>query len=215
MLFPDDHVLNHVDAYLHEALSPDEAVYVERHCEDCRICQVALEEARKRFAAMQTLPAIEASQRLIRAAQRQIAVAPRLSPSPALIGGMAAAAMVLVLAGVTLYYATLSPSPYDLRVLGQSEWLSGSEASLRVLLVDRRLGTPLTDVPVHIELVGDRPEDAITLARFTTDQYGSGAPRLKLPAWDEGEYELVVSVELENGEVLTRSRSFRVAEGGV
>src|SRR5438067_421533 len=43
------------------------AGYVERHCDTCRICQVALEEARRRFAAFETIPPTEASQPLIQA----------------------------------------------------------------------------------------------------------------------------------------------------
>ena len=42
MLSPGDHVLEYVDAYLHDALARREARYVEQHCESCRICQVAL-----------------------------------------------------------------------------------------------------------------------------------------------------------------------------
>ena len=47
MLKPNDHVLDWVDDYLHELLEPADVAYVERHCEQCRICQVALEEAQK------------------------------------------------------------------------------------------------------------------------------------------------------------------------
>jgi hypothetical protein len=37
---------------------------------------------------------------------------------------------------------------------------------------------------------------------------------LNVSGLDEGEYELVLSMELEDGTVLERSRRFRVLEGG-
>ncbi|HPM23687.1 MAG TPA: hypothetical protein PLP66_07255, partial [Phycisphaerae bacterium] len=55
------HILELVDAYLHGSLLPDDAVNIEEHCEACRICQVALEEARARFEALQAIPPVEAS----------------------------------------------------------------------------------------------------------------------------------------------------------
>ena len=72
MFLPDDHVVDYVDAYLHDVLSHDDSRYVEGHCEECRICQVALEEARARFAAVQTLPPVGASEELIRATRKRI-----------------------------------------------------------------------------------------------------------------------------------------------
>ncbi len=75
MFSPGDHVVDHVDAYLHDALSHGEADYVHKHCQTCRVCQVALEEAQKRFDAMQSLPVVEASEQLIRATQRRISLA--------------------------------------------------------------------------------------------------------------------------------------------
>src|SRR6516164_11291455 len=67
MLDHNDHVVAFVDDYLHDVLDPADAAYLEQHCEACRICKPALEEARKRFAALETLPAVEPSQQLIQA----------------------------------------------------------------------------------------------------------------------------------------------------
>ena len=36
-----EHVIELVDDYLHGLLSPEEAAHVERHCEQCPICEVA------------------------------------------------------------------------------------------------------------------------------------------------------------------------------
>ena len=73
MINPDDHVLEYVDAYLHDALlSRRDAEQVAAHCEACPICRVALEEARRRQEAMQSLPPIEAPEALIRAALERV-----------------------------------------------------------------------------------------------------------------------------------------------
>ncbi|MHC4178703.1 MAG: anti-sigma factor family protein, partial [Planctomycetota bacterium] len=192
MLSPNQHVLDYVDAYLHEALSAEDAEIVSRHCESCRICQVALEEARKRLDAVQALPVVEASEELIRATRRRIERAPRFKPTVYQIGLSVAAAAALVIASVHVYYWTLSPSPYDLRVLGQTEWLSGSDASLRVLLSNHNTGEALEGVPVEIELVDARRDNVIRLASFTTDRLGSATPRFELPEWEDGRYQLRV-----------------------
>ena len=192
MFLPEDHVVDQVDAYLHGALEYDDARYVERHCESCRVCQVALEEARERAAALRALPPVEAPERLLAATERRIGAAPRFQMTPTLAGLAMAAATVLLLTGVTVYYATLSPSPYDLRVLGQRVWLTGSEPAVRVVMIDRRAGRPIADVPVRITLAKGPGEEVAELATFDTDRFGTGHARLRLPDWEEGEYCLRV-----------------------
>ena len=41
MLFPGDHVVEYVDAYLHDALPRHEAQYVAKHVKTCRVCHKA------------------------------------------------------------------------------------------------------------------------------------------------------------------------------
>jgi hypothetical protein len=72
MLDHNDHVVAFVDDYLHDVLDARDAAYVEQHCEACRICKPALEEARKRLAALSTLPALEPSHQLIQATLQRI-----------------------------------------------------------------------------------------------------------------------------------------------
>ena len=64
---------------------------------------------------------------------------------------LAVAAMVL--AGFHVHYALLEPSPYDLRVLGQTEWLPDTEAAIH-LRVSRHDGGSERGVPVTVELAG-------------------------------------------------------------
>ena len=195
MLEPYDHVLEYVDAYLHNLLSAGKAARLEEHCATCKICKVALEEARRRFEAVQSLPAAEASDRLIRAAEAKIASYRPPKITLARAGMLAAAATVFLFAGLHVYYLTLTASPYDLKVLGQKELLAGSEASLRVLLSDRVNGNPIADAPMEIALVGKKSDRFIRLAKFTTDRWGSASPRLRLPEWESGEYDLRVSAQ--------------------
>lgn len=72
MLDHHDHVVAFVDDYLHDALDASDAAYVERHCDSCPICKLALDAARKRAAALETLPVIEPSERLIQTTLRRI-----------------------------------------------------------------------------------------------------------------------------------------------
>jgi uncharacterized protein YfaS (alpha-2-macroglobulin family) len=211
MLKPNDHVLDYVDAYLHDALSSDEAGIVELHCEQCPICRVALEEARKRKEALTSLPTVEASDELIRktelkldrAVQRSRRWGPvdRFVSLPAAGKSFAlAAAIALVIGILNIYYLSLSPSPYDLRILGQTQLLAGTDSSLRVVMFNRDTDSVVPAVPVTIELISTSPQQVIQLASFTTDGQGTGRPRFQLPEWNDGEYELRVVAHPQGGE---------------
>ena len=60
-----DHVVELVDDYLHGVLAPMQASQVEQHCEQCKICATALDEARIRYDAYRSLPPCEASGKLV------------------------------------------------------------------------------------------------------------------------------------------------------
>ena len=192
MLNPDDHVLGDVDAYLHDVLTVERRERLERHCETCRICQVALEIGRKRFDALQSLSVVEASDRLIRETERRIEQYRGPRWTPARIGLTLAAAAAVVIAGLHIHYSTMSPSPYDLKVLGQTELLAGSDASLRVLVVRHQDQSPVPGVPVDVELVQHNAGPFVKLASFQTDETGTARPRFRWPDWEPGEYELRV-----------------------
>lgn len=193
MINPDEHVLEYVDAYLHDALlSPRDAAQVAAHCEVCPICHVALEEARRRQEIMQSLPPIEAPEALIRAALGRVD-RQRVSETKWIRwGGLVAAAALVLLATANLHFYNMAPSPFDLRVMGQSDLITGADASLRVLLLDPRTASPRPDVPVEIELVGS-DQAVVRLAHFTTDQFGSGAVQMQMPNWNPGRYKLRVT----------------------
>ena len=200
MMSTDDHALNYVDAYLHGALDSSLAFRVERHCEECPTCRVAMAEARARFATLKAIPGMEASQELIQKTEARIAQQGRAWPSPVSVLWSLVAAAAIVIACFHVYFENLSPSPYDLRLLGQRELFSGSDASVRVVLLSRPSEQPLVGVPVDIELANKGRDHTIRLASFTTDRFGSGAPQLRLPEWEDGEYNLSVRARFARDE---------------
>ena len=195
MINPDEHVLEEVDAYLHGVLSPQDNRQIAAHCESCPICRVALEEARKRQEALQSLPPVEAPEALIRQTLQRIERHQTVRRNWTRYGLTAAAAAVIALAAVHLYFYSMAPSPYDLRVMGQADLAAGADASLRVLLVDHRDAVPRPGVPVEIDLVRAKPQAVFHLASFKTDQFGSGTVRMQMPDWPPGRYSLRVSAQ--------------------
>ncbi len=190
------HVLDQVDAYLHELLPAAEGDRVKRHCDGCPACGAALEAARGRYQAMLSLLPAEAPEELIRRTERRLEGPWRRWRKAAFSRRGAAAAAVIVVAltgALHLYYLRLAPSPYDLCVLGQTRLLAGAESSLRVILSDATAKAGVAGVPVEIVLSGNRPGRAVTLARFETDDLGTGSPRLHVPDWEDGDYELRVT----------------------
>ena len=144
---PNDHVLDYVNAYLHKLLTAKDAETLEKHCAACKICQVALGEAQSAARG----PADALRGRGPRVARPRCGVEDRPLPAaPADAGPRRPGGGRRVLspfAGLHVYYLALSPSPCDLRVLGQSELVAQSGASLRVLLVNHDSGKPMEGVP--------------------------------------------------------------------
>ncbi len=100
--------------------------------------------------------------------------------------------VALVIGTVHLYFLWLSPSPYDLRVLGQYQLLAGAECSLRIIVRDRDRQTGVSGVPVQVYLASDTGRK-VCLAQFNTDSQGTGSPLLQLPDWEDGDYVLRVA----------------------
>ncbi|MFI5379009.1 MAG: MG2 domain-containing protein [Tepidisphaerales bacterium] len=219
MLRHDDHVVDYVDDYLHDLLEADDARYVRRHCDFCPICGLAMEQARQRLALVQSGPPSEPSQELI--ARTVARVKDRVEWGSRMrkiawrsfAGAMVAA--VLIIGMCHLYYLNLSPTPYDLRVVAQSEMLSDTEASLRAVLVRDAGATPVAGAKVNIDLLDPGTKNVVHLASFTTDRLGTGQPRFRLPAWQDGKYELrITATPSGTTEHITRSiklqRSWKV-----
>ncbi|HEY7155080.1 MAG TPA: MG2 domain-containing protein, partial [Gemmataceae bacterium] len=204
----NEHVADLVDDYLYALLSPGRAAEVERHCAACPTCQASLEDARRRRALLQSVPPREASGQLIDHTLRRISERDpkrRRRLTRFFLGSVAAlAACALCILGAQLYYSRLTPTPYDLVVLGQRNLLAAANSSLRVRLMDRVANNALAGVPVVVELNGNGR--SMELARFDTDARGVGQPRFQLPDWPDGEYGLVVTAQTPGAaETITRS----------
>ncbi len=102
------------------------------------------------------------------------------------------AAAAVVLAGFHLYYAALEPSPFDLRVLGQTAWLPDTDAAIHLRVLRHGSG-PERDVPVVVELSGRGGDRRVQLASLTTGESGAAVPRFHLPDWPDGSYELRIA----------------------
>jgi type II secretory pathway pseudopilin PulG len=206
----DEHALDYVDAYLHDALSASSRRRVAAHCRECPICKVALEEAQKRFDLLQSSPPVEAPESLLRATEQRIERFRRRRVTPLRIGIAVAACLLAMLGIASVYYLTLSASAVDLRILGQSELFAGADASLRVLLQDPRGPIALAGVPIDIDLLPGTDRPAIHLASLVTDQFGSGAVHMHLPDWTPGKYALSVRARSGGlGETIVESITLR------
>lgn len=192
---PGDHVVDSIDDALHGLLSLQEKSYVESHCTTCPICAVAMAEARKRLAALKSVPHCEASELLIQSTLQQVHrrhdTKTRRRSWFWRITGPAMAAMVVILATLHLYYATLTPSTYDLRVMGQNLLIPGSVASIRTQLLNS--GKPVLGSTIDIALEDTKGNRTLALASFKTNAQGTGAPQFQIPDWVDGTYTLRVT----------------------
>jgi hypothetical protein len=202
-----DHVTGLVDDYLHDLLDETDAARVARHCGECAACAVALEEARKRLTALQSLPPSEAPERLVRATVAAVENRVwrwRRVRRYVLGGALAAAAIAAAVIGeFHFHYANLSASPTDIKVLGQTQLLAGAAASLRVCLIDHATGGNLAGVPVRIGLHNRNTGATVELAGFTTDADGTGQPHFRVPDWADAECDMEVTADNRTHDSLT------------
>src|SRR5262249_18691821 len=106
---------------------------------------------------------------------------------------LAAAAAAIFLTVETIHYKSLETTPYELSALGQTELKPGTNAALRVRLVNRTTRFPLGGVPVDVELRARLGNQSVMLASFATDAEGTGQPQFKVPEWADGRYDLCVT----------------------
>jgi uncharacterized protein YfaS (alpha-2-macroglobulin family) len=215
MLESSDHVLEYVDDYWHDVLSPAGDALIESHCDYCVTCKAALEEAKRRHAALLHVDAGAVPEILISATLQRVATleATRARQRRWLQrAGGALAACLAVLILVHLHFANLTPSPYDVTLLGQARMVSGTPGSLRVRVVNHELASGVSGIPVVIDLLDETGGNTAQLASFTTDQQGTGSPRFQLPDWADGDYALRVTAQApDGGQVLTRPLTLRRA----
>ena len=226
MFHPHEHVLERLNAYLDRTLARVDATAVKEHCARCPSCRAALDRL---TADRRTDPWKDERAGSVEGAGPRPAHAFSRRPRPGsqifVFLGLTVAVAGVILAGFHVHFATLKPSPYDLRILGQTEWLPDTEAALHLRLLGQDgggdngsaggSGRPLRGVPITMELSGAAPGQRLQLASVTTSDHGAAAPRVHLPDWPDGEYTLRVTANTgRTPEVLTRTvalkRSWRL-----
>lgn len=89
-------------------------------------------------------------------------------------------------------------SPLETRVMGQSRWLRGGAASLRVIVNDHKTGKPV-EAGVELALVtlenGKPTDKSVPLYKGHTSNLGTLDAQFKSPTVAPGAYQLVVQVD--------------------
>ena len=205
MIKPEEHVLEYVDAYLHERSFSAGAKSGSPHTAGRAHLPRGLGGGPKTSGSLGFVAAGRGLARLGPADLWTASSSTRRRSRWIVAGLSAAAAVVVLLGAANLYYYNLAPSPYDLRVLGQSELVAGSRPRSACSCWDPCMRAAAGRRAGGIELVRAEPAAVVHLASFTTDQFGSGTVRMQMPDWAPGRYKLRVSA----GPAGRRSRSSR------
>ncbi len=199
-----------VDAYVHDLLDADDREFVRRRIAESDVWAAAHAEALRMRDLLRSTPALEPDARLIDSTLARVRTdgprADRLRRRLIWTPIYAAAAAIALFLGVNFYFSTLSPSPYDVQVLGQTGFLAGSDASLRVHVRRADVNSAVAGADVELSLHDTARNQTVRLASFTTDDIGTGSPRFKFPDWPEGTYELRVKAQTPRGAELISHR---------
>ncbi|MGO8671280.1 MAG: alpha-2-macroglobulin family protein [Capsulimonadaceae bacterium] len=92
-------------------------------------------------------------------------------------------------------------SPLETRVLGQSSWIAGSHAGLRIIVTNHMTGSP---VPANVrltlaELADGKPGPSTSLMDANTDGRGTIESQFQVPRLRAGAYQLTVDVTSRAG----------------
>jgi alpha-2-macroglobulin-like protein len=210
------------DAYFHGLLYTDEADALLALTKTSEEAADAFEKARRRFEALQSLPHSEPSDRLLKATiahveQGVVQLQRRSYWRKMYLASvsLAAVAAAVVIGAFQYHYKTLEASPFDLRVLGQSEFLAGGPASFRLGLFNTKSNKLVSNAPVKLTLVDAKRNVRQELASFNLGEGGSASPPVAMPDWAPGEYQLEIRAETAEGEELLTQpiqleRSFKI-----
>ncbi|HTN73736.1 MAG TPA: MG2 domain-containing protein, partial [Pirellulaceae bacterium] len=203
MLDPQRPLADYLDDFVHGVLSESDAARVQAWLDTAPEAPALLAAARRRRMTLLQLPPAEASEPLIqrtleRLNQPVTRRAPRVLKAAQLLAAIAALAMIAI-AGANLYYYQLRPSPYSVRLIGQAQWLSGTQTSLRLAVMNEQSEQALADIPLSVSLIDPLRKRSVSLASFRTRTDSLPAPRLELPNWEPGNYLLRVSAETPDG----------------
>ncbi|MDH7569052.1 MAG: MG2 domain-containing protein, partial [Armatimonadota bacterium] len=104
----------------------------------------------------------------------------------------------------------------ETRLYGQSAWLAGSTASLRIVALDHRTGNAVPNTRVQVALApaekGSRRDSAV-LFRGQTNALGTVDASFRVPEWPAGGYQLTVSTTaLGETDQITRNVALQTGE---
>ena len=97
--------------------------------------------------------------------------------------GISAAAAMLLIGWMWIVYAAINPPAHNVRLVGQTELLSGSTVALRAIVTDFN-NRPSPNMPVNLVLTGGDGRQEIVLASWRTDDSGIASGQVDLPAWE-------------------------------
>ncbi len=128
------------------------------------------------------------------------------------VSRLAAAAVGLAVVVLTMICVSRIPgayagiNPLETQLLGQSTWLSGGPASLRVIVTDHRTGQPAS-ARVQISLSGEKPRLVPrTLFEGRVDRSGTLPASFQVPDLEPGRYQLTAKVNSPIGsDLITQS----------
>jgi hypothetical protein len=107
-------------------------------------------------------------------------------------------------------------SPLETRVLGQSQWLAGSTASLRVIVTNHNTGDPLrawVRIAARPQPAGEEQPGGFTVLHAgRTNESGTLDASFRVPDLEPGAYELVVTVGAGNVGTDTIKQPLRITK---
>lgn len=211
-----NNIEQYADQLVHDLLSHQQQQEVLDHCDQCPHCREQLNRAHRRLAAFRQVELDEVSEELLQRTfesstqvterdeqkthKKKVPNQTRFTIEKTIWKVVAAAALLLI--GLSCYW-NLAPKPsLNLMVFGQDQLFIDSDGSLRVVLQDRI--RPVSGRRINVDLEDETGARNIRLASFETNDRGTGAPKFQLPDWPVGEYQLKVTLQGSDKDVISR-----------
>ena len=113
----------------------------------------------------------------------------------------AVALVLLLLCGLTVYISALPSliSDQETVILGQSRFVPGSRAALRVAVRNVRDASPVAEAALKVSMRPQSGGKAITLFEGTTDQHGTADVSFQVPETDDPAQDLIIETRSDLG----------------
>ncbi len=189
-----DEIKKLLPGLVNETLADRESKQIQEHLKSCPSCSEELEKLRKALAYTtwwedeSPPPAlVPSTMSMLREKKPGSSFFSFLRLSYVL-GGLMAVAMV-----VSLYCGYfLKPDDQQTLLYAQEQFLAGSPASFRVVLLTKSSGKPIKDGSVTLELQSSDGKERTVLFSQKTGKNGTVEPQVTIPEMPEGKYSLLV-----------------------